>query len=153
LSLKVTAGAQAPRTAQSFEEDFMNLRLVVALCLFAAIPAVGYAQPAAPQGQPPMAPAPTLADVQKVVAMINGDKAKVQIYCQLAKLNDQMEAAYQKKDNKTIDTLSAQAEALAQKLGPDYAKVMDGLPQVDENSALGKQMGAALETLDKQCSK
>jgi hypothetical protein len=153
LSLKVTAGAQAPRTAQSFEEDFMNLRLVVALSLFAAIPAVGYAQPAPPPGQPPMPPPPTLADVQKVVAMVNSDKAKVQIYCQLAKLNDQMEAAYQKKDNKTVETLATQADTLAQKLGPDYAKVMDGLPQIDENSALGKQMAAALDTLDKQCSK
>jgi len=132
----------------------MNLKLVVALCLFAAIPAVGYAQPAAPPpGQPPMPPPPTLADVQKVVAMVSADKAKVQIYCQLSKLNDQMEAAYQKKDNKTVETLGAQADALAQKLGPDYAKVMDGLPQIDENSPLGKQMAAALDTLDKQCPK
>jgi len=129
----------------------MNLKLVVALCLFAAIPGVGYAQNQPPPNQPPPPPPPTLADVQKVVATINADKAKVQIYCQLAKLNDQMEAAYQKKDNKTVETLATQADALAQKLGPDYAKVMDGLPQIDENSALGKQMDAALKTLDSQC--
>jgi hypothetical protein len=149
----VAGGAQAPRTTQSFEEDFMNLKLVVALCLFAAIPAVAYAQNQPPANQPPPPPPPTLADVQKVVATINADKAKVQIYCQLAKLNDQMEAAYQKKDNKTVETLANQADALAQKLGPDYAKVMDGLPQIDENSPLGKQMSAALDTLDKQCPK
>ena len=129
----------------------MNLKLVVALCLFAAIPGVGYAQNQPPPNQPPPPTPPTLADVQKVVATINADKAKVQIYCQLAKLNDQMEAAYQKKDNKTVETLATQADALAQKLGPDYAKVMDGLPQIDENSALGKQMDAALKTLDSQC--
>jgi hypothetical protein len=134
------------------KEDFMNLKLVVALCLFTAIPAAGYAQQGQPPGQqPPPPPPPTLADVQKVVATINADKAKVQIYCQLAKLNDQMEAAYQKKDNKTVETLATQADALAQKLGPDYAKVMDGLPQIDENSPLGKQMDAALKTLDSQC--
>ena len=129
----------------------MNLKLVVALCLFTAIPAVGFAQNQPPANQPPPPPPPTLADVQKVVAMINADKAKVQIYCQLSKLNDQMEAAYQKKDNKTVETLATQADALAQKLGPDYAKVMDGLPQIDENSPLGKQMDAALKTLDSQC--
>jgi len=129
----------------------MNLKLVAALCLFTVIPAAGYAQQGQPGGQPPMPPPPTLADVQKVVATINADKAKLQIYCQLAKLNEQMEAAYQKKDNKTVESLGAQADTLAQKLGPDYAKVMDGLPQIDENSPLGKQMSAALDTLDKQC--
>jgi hypothetical protein len=152
----MAAGALAPRMTQSFKEDFMNLKLVLALCLFTAIPAAGYAQNQPPANQPPPpppAPPPTLADVQKVVATINADKAKVQVYCQLAKLNDQMEAAYQKKDNKTVETLATQADTLAQKLGPDYAKVMDGLPQIDENSALGKQMAAALDTLDKQCSK
>jgi hypothetical protein len=131
----------------------MNLKLVVAVCLFTAIPAIGYAQNPPPANQPPPPPPPTLVDVQKVVQVINADKSKVQIYCQLAKLNDQMEAAYQKKDNKTVETLATQADALAQKLGPDYAKVMDGLPQIDENSPLGKQMAAALDTLDKQCSK
>jgi hypothetical protein len=125
----------------------MNLKLVVALCLFTAIPAVAYAQ----QNQPPAPPPPTLADVQKLVQTISADKAKLQIYCQLSKLNDQIAAADQKKDTKTMQTLSEQADALEQKMGPDYAKVMDGLYQVDENSPLGKQIGAAFDPLDKQC--
>jgi hypothetical protein len=132
---------------QSFKEDFMNLKLVIALCLFTAIPAVAYAQ----QNQPPAAPPPTLADVQKLVQTISADKAKLQTYCQLSKLNDQIAAADQKKDTKTMQTLSEQADALEQKMGPDYAKVMDGLYQVDENSALGKQIAAAFDPLDKQC--
>jgi hypothetical protein len=132
---------------RSFKEDFMNLKLVVALCLFTAIPAVAYAQ----QNQPPAPPPPTLADVQKLVQTISADKAKLQIYCQLSKLNDQIAAADQKKDTKTMQTLSEQADALEQKMGPDYAKVMDGLYQVDENSPLGKQIGAAFDPLDKQC--
>ena len=101
----------------------MNLKLVVALCLFTAIPAVAYAQ----QNQPPAPPPPTLADVQKLVQTISADKAKLQIYCQLAKLNDQIAAADQKKDTKTMQTLSKQIDALEQKMGPDYAKLMDGL--------------------------
>ena len=125
----------------------MNLKLVVALCLFAAVPAIGYAQ----QNQPPAPPPPTLADVQKLVQTIGSDKGKLQVYCQLAKLNDQIAAADQKKDTKTMQTLSEQADALEQKMGPDYAKIMDGLYQVDENSALGKQIAAAFEPLEKQC--
>jgi hypothetical protein len=135
------------KITQSFKEDFMNLKLVVALCLFTAIPAATYAQ----QNQPPAPPPPTLADVQKLAQAITADKAKLQIYCQLSKLNDQIAAADQKKDTKTMQALSEQADALEQKMGPDYAKVMDGLYQVDENSALGKQIAAAFDPLDKQC--
>ena len=124
----------------------MNLKFVAALCLFTAIPVAGYAQ----QNQAPPPP-PTLPEVQKIVQMINADKAKLQIYCQLGKLNDQMAAAEEKKDTKTEEALAAQADTLAQKLGPDYLKVMDGLGGVDENSALGKQISAAFDTLDKQC--
>jgi hypothetical protein len=133
-------------TARSFKEDFMNRKLVIALCLFTAIPAVGQAQ-----NPPPAPPKPTLADVQKVVQIVSADKAKLQAYCDLAKLNDQIAAADQKKDTKTVEALSKQADALEEKMGPDYAKVMDGLYQVDENSPLGKQISAALDTLDKQC--
>ena len=126
----------------------MNLKFVAALCLFTAIPAVGYAQNPPPAPPPPP---PTLAQVQKVVQTVSADKAKVQIYCQLAKLNEQIAAADEKKDTKTEQQLSEQADALEEKLGPDYAKVMDGLYQVDENSPLGKQIAAALDPLDKQC--
>jgi hypothetical protein len=124
----------------------MKAKLVVALCLFTAMPAIAFAQ-----NQPGPPPAPTLAEVQSVVQMVNADPAKLQIYCQLGKLNDQIAAADQKKDTKTMQALSEQADALEQKMGPDYAKVMDGLYQVDENSPLGKQIAAALDTLDKQC--
>ena len=51
----------------------------------------------------------------------------MQVYCQLSKLNDQIAAAQPKKDTKTMQTLGEQADALEQKMGPDYAKVMDGL--------------------------
>jgi hypothetical protein len=124
----------------------MNLKLVVALCLFTAIPAVGQAQ-----NQPPAPPPPTLADVQKLVQSISADKAKLQTYCQLSKLNDQIAAADEKKDTKTVQALSEQADSLEQKIGPDYVKMMDGLSSVDPNSALGNQIGDAFDTLDKQC--
>ena len=83
--------------------------------------------------------------------MVNANKEKLQTYCELAKLNDQITAADEKKDTKTVQALAERAASLVQKMGPEYAKVMNGLYQVDENSALGKQIGAALEPLDKQC--
>jgi hypothetical protein len=128
----------------------MNLKLIVAVSFLAATPAFAQMQK---QGGPPPnnAPKPTKADAQKVVAAITADKGKVKIYCDLAKLNDQMAQADEKKDTKTLQTLGAQADDLSQKLGPDYVKLMDGLEQLDENSPVGKDIAATFDPLDKQC--
>jgi hypothetical protein len=126
----------------------MNLKLIVAISALVAIPALALAQ--APQGG---APKPSKADVQKVVQIISTDKAKSQAYCDLSKLNDQMMAADQKKDTKTLEALGKQADELVDKLGPEYSKMMDGLDQVDENSPEGKDYVAILSALDKLCTK
>jgi hypothetical protein len=126
----------------------MNLKLVVAISVLATMPAFAQGQMSAPGSK---APKPTKADVQKVVQTISGDKAKMQTYCDLAKLNQQMAAADEKKDTKALQDLGPKADTLMEKLGPDYAKLMDGLDQVDENSAEGKDFAAAFDTLDKQC--
>jgi hypothetical protein len=122
----------------------MNLKLVAALCLFTAIPATAYAQ----QNQPPAPPPPTLADVQKLVQTISADKAKVQIYCQLDKLYQQAATIT---DQKKQEALGTQIDALEQKLGPDYAKFEESTASLDPNSALGKQIQAAFDPLEKQC--
>src|SRR5271156_605995 len=127
----------------------MNLKLVMAISLIAAIPVAAYAQQKG--APPPKVPKPTIAETQKIVQMISGDKAKVQAYCDIGKLQDQMEQASKKKDNKTLEALGAKIDALAQQIGPDYVKVMDGLDQVDPNSVEGKQYGAVFDPLDKQC--
>jgi hypothetical protein len=123
----------------------MNLKLVVAASLFVAIPTVASAQ----QNQP--APKPTMADVQKLVQTISGDKAKLKAYCDIGKLQEQMDQAEQKKDTKTVEALGTKADALAKQLGPDYEKVMGGLDEIDPNSAEGKRYTAMFEPLFKQC--
>jgi hypothetical protein len=127
----------------------MNLKLLVAVSLFVAVPMVAFAQQKG--NPPPKVPKPTIADAQKLVQLVSGDKAKLQAYCDLGKLQDQMDKAAQKKDNKALETLGAKAEALAQQIGPEYAKVMDGLDEVDPNSAEGKQFTAVFDPLVKQC--
>jgi hypothetical protein len=125
----------------------MNLKLVIAAALLAATPALAQAQ----NGPPPKAaPKPPIAQVQKVLADISRDKAKVAIYCQLNKVNQQM-SQVDEKDQKKMQALGEQADGLMQKLGPDYAKVMEGLDSVDENSAEGKQYAALFQPLDAQC--
>jgi hypothetical protein len=123
----------------------MRLKFIVAGVVIAAVPVCAQAQ-----NKPPKM---TKAEVQKVVAMISADKAKVQIYCAMSKLGEQMEQADQKKDTKTADTLSKQMDDMSQKLGPQYVAMMDGLQDVDPNSKDGQEIGTVLEALDKQCAK
>jgi hypothetical protein len=128
----------------------MKLKLVVAIAAVVALPGLALAQ-AQQQGGAPNAPKPTKADAQKVVAIIKGDKAKTQAFCQLGQINDQMAEADQKKDEKKLEALGKQADALAQKIGPEYVNLMDGLDQVDENSPAGKDIAATLGQLDSVC--
>jgi hypothetical protein len=123
----------------------MNLKLVVAACVLAAVPAFAQAPPAGPK--------PTKADVQKVVQIISADKAKTTTYCDLAKLDDQIGEAQDKKDQKKIDELGKQYDAMAQKLGPEYVSLDNGLRQVDPSSADAKDLFAPFEALDKLCPK
>jgi hypothetical protein len=124
----------------------MNLKLIVAILLIVALPLCA-------QAQKPSAAKVTKADVQKVVKIISGDKAKTQTYCDIGKLNEQIEEADEKKDIKKTEELSQQIDALVKKLGPEYASLMDRVQEVDPESEDGKQIGLMLEPLDKLCAR
>ena len=124
----------------------MNPKLIVAVFVIAAVPV--YAQ-----AQKPSTAKVTTADVQKVVTLISGDKAKTQTYCDIGKLNEQIEEANEKKDIKKTEELSQQIDALGEKLGPEYAALMDGLQEVDPESEDGKKIGLMFEPLDRLCAK
>jgi len=124
----------------------MNPKLIAAVFVIAAVPV--YAQ-----AQKPSTAKVTTADVQKVVTLISGDKAKTQTYCDIGKLNEQIEEANEKKDIKKTEELSQQIDALGKKLGPEYAALMDGLQEVDPESEDGKKIGLMFEPLDRLCAK
>ena len=127
----------------------MKLKLVAAISALGAIPALAHAQQGGPQ---PKVPKPTKADAQNVVRIVTTDKAKTQAYCDLAKLEGQVKAV-QQTDTKTVETLTKQAEALIDTLGPEYFKLMDGLEQVDPKSREAKEFMSILSELDKRCTK
>ena len=128
----------------------MTLKLVTAISVLVATAALARAQQG---GSPTNVAKPTKADVQKVVQTITSDKAKAQIYCDLNKTYDQVQEAEQKHDSKTAEALGKQADALVDKLGPEYSKLIDGLDQVDPNSSEGKEFISILSALDKLCTK
>jgi hypothetical protein len=127
----------------------MKRKIVCALALLlGALPLSAEAQQ-----PPPAGPKPTKADVQKVVQIINADKAKLATYCKLAALDEQMAQADQAKDNKKLEELGKQAEDLQKGLGPDYLRLTAGLDQVDPQSKEGQDLLAEFEALDKTCFK
>jgi hypothetical protein len=128
----------------------MNLKLAAAIFVLVTTSAFAQGQMG---GSAPKGPKPTKADAEKVVKVISGDKVKIALYCDMAKLNDQLAAADEKKDTKKIDELGKQLDEKGQKLGPEYMKLMDGLEQIDPDSAEGKALSAVLEQLDKLCAK
>lgn len=125
------------------------LAIVTAVAMpLSAIPLPALAQQPAAAPKPPK---PTVAAAQKVVQIISADKAKAKSYCDIAVLGDQLDAAAQKKDEKKMDELSQKVDDLAQKVGPEYVALMNGLDDVDPDSKEGKEIGAVLEGLDKLC--
>jgi hypothetical protein len=123
----------------------MNLKLIAAILVIAAVPVCA-------QAQKPSAANVTKADAQKVVKMISGDKAKTQTYCDMAKLGEQIEQANEKKETKKADELSQKMDELGTKLGPEYVALMDGLKEIDAESQDGQEIGSTLEALDKLCA-
>jgi hypothetical protein len=118
----------------------MNKPLIVAISLICAAPL--YAQ----DQQPNMAK--LKADAQKVVSSISGDKAKSQIYCQIADLGDQID---QEKDSKKAAALSQQLLELETKLGPEYLALVNSLMDVDPNSPQAHEISTVLAALDESC--
>jgi hypothetical protein len=121
----------------------MNLKLIVAILVIAAVPVCAQAQSAAKV---------TKADVQKVVKIISGDKAKTQTYCNIGKLGAQIDEADQNKDAKKADELSQKMDELAKQLGPEYVALMDGLQDIDPESKDGQEISSVLQALDKLCA-
>jgi hypothetical protein len=120
-------------------EASMNMKLVSAvtiLAAFAAAPAFAQQQPAMPKA--------SKAEVEKVLAGIKADKAKMTAYCDSAKLDDEANAigAKNPKDPK-LQSLASQIDELNKKIGPDFEKIMSS--ELDEASV------AFLEDFSKSC--
>lgn len=131
----------------------MRFKLAAAILALSTLPILAQAQQQQQrQGSPPpTGPKPTVADVQRVIGSITADKAKTQVYCDIVKIDDQLEQAEKKKDEKQAQELANKSEQMVQKLGPEYTALLVNLQQVDPSSAEGKQIVAAFETLEKNC--
>ncbi|MGB8117232.1 MAG: hypothetical protein WCF56_00670 [Pseudolabrys sp.] len=111
------------------------------------------AAPVCAQAQKPTSAKVTKADAQKVLKIISSDKVKTRIYCQMAKLGDQMEQANETGDSKKFDALFQKMYELGKQLGPEYAALVDGLQDIDQQSEVGQAISSALDALDNLCGR
>ena len=127
----------------------MSLQSIAAILIIATVPVCAQAQQRS--NQSPLKP--TKADVQRVAQTISGNKAKMQQYCDLGKLDNQIAQAEAKKDTEKVTELSQKADAIMRKMGPEYLALVDALQQVGPNSKEGQEMAAEFANLDKLCAK
>jgi Tfp pilus assembly protein PilE len=90
--------------------SFMNVVLVVAILAISAVPVYAQEQRANTEK--------LKADAQNVFKIISGDKLKVQTYCKIADLSQQLDRASRKKDTKKVEELAQSIDELETKLGP-----------------------------------
>jgi hypothetical protein len=117
--------------------------LIIALLLNSA-------EPAYVQDQQPNA-AKLKADAQKVVSMLQGDKTKARVYCQINALDEQIGEAERKNEEKKAEALSDQVTELEKKLGPEYFALVLDLNHVNPNSPVGQEIDSMLASLDDSC--
>ena len=128
----------------------MNLKVIATFSVLVTTSAFAQGQMGGPS---PEGPKPTMADVQRVVQIINGDQARAKLYCDLAKLSDQAADAEENNDTKKVEDLNKQLEASVPKLGVEYMNLVEGLQQIDPSSKEGQDLALAFQSLDKLCSK
>jgi len=91
------------------------------------------------------------ADAQKVVSIIKGDKAKMQTFCQISDLGDQIGEADERKDRKKAEALAQKMNELEKQLGPEYLALVEATKDLDPNSNEGQEIESSFEKLDDSC--
>src|SRR5215471_7098894 len=91
------------------------------------------------------------ADAQKVVSIIKGDKAKMQTFCQISDLGDQIGEADERKDRKKAEALAQKMNELEKQLGPEYLALVEATKDLDPNSNEGQEIESLFEKLDDSC--
>jgi len=88
------------------------------------------------------------SDAEKVVRIISRDKAKSQIYCQVADLRNEID---QEKDSKKAQVLFRKMNELEKQLGPEYIAFVAHSQDVDPDSKDGQDIISTFDELDEAC--
>jgi hypothetical protein len=89
-------------------------------------------------------------DAKNAFSIISSDKLKIQIFCKLADLGNQLEKADRAHDTKKTVEVSKKMDDLEREL-PEYTALVAGLMDVDPNSEDGQEIGSIILKLDGFC--
>jgi hypothetical protein len=104
-----------------------------------------YAQEPRPNTEKPK------ADAQNVFKIISGNKLKIQTYCKIADLSQQLDRASRKKDTKKVEELAQSIDELESKLDPEYPLLLDRLWNINPTSQDAQEILSILNKLDEFC--
>ena len=88
---------------------------------------------------------PKVDSAVQTFKQVEGDSGKLKTYCEMSKA---MEAAGDKDD----DATNTKMDGYVKQLGADFESAWNAGENVDENSADGKKLSAAMDALDEKCS-
>jgi len=121
---------------------FVNLVLMIAIFVLTAMPA--YAQ-----GQQPDT-VKLKVGAQNAFNIISSDKLKIQTFCEMTDLGNQLDQADRAHDTKKTEEVSQKLDELERKL-PEYTALVDGLADLDPNSKDAQEIGSIILKLDELC--
>ena len=90
------------------------------------------------------------ADAQNLFKIISSDKLKIQIFCKIAVLGDQLDQADQVHDTKKVEEVSQKLDEWQGKL-PEFTALVGGLTDLDPNSEGAQEIGSIILKLDEFC--
>jgi hypothetical protein len=93
---------------------------------------------------PALAAAPKIEAAVKTFKAVGADAGKLKTFCEMSKT---MESAGEKEDK----ALEAKIAGYMKQLGPDFESAWNAGDGVDENSADGKLLFAAMDDLQNKC--
>ena len=91
------------------------------------------------------------ADARNLVGIIGSDKTKIQTYCQIEDLSEQLIQAVQEKDRKRANALAEKIAELYKKMGPEFAALIDIEKHVDLKSRDGQEIASIVASLGESC--
>ena len=90
------------------------------------------------------------ADAQNLFKIISSDKRKIQIFCKIADLGDQLDQADQVHDTKKVEEVSRKLDEWQGKL-PEFTALVGGLTDLNPNSEDAQEIGSIILKLDEFC--
>jgi ABC-type transporter Mla subunit MlaD len=92
------------------------------------------------------------AYAQNSVKIISGDKQRIEAFCELNDLTNQLDQAVEEKDTRKAEELSEKGEELLRKLGPEFAALAAGINSVNLSSQDAREIGSIIGNLNEYCN-